>query len=680
MKFFAWKENYAKAEPLIVGNRPLPMFLCRVLASRGITTSAAAEAFLNCTQPLCDPLALHDMEKAASIVRRAVEDGKKILVFGDYDCDGITATVLLYEYLEGEGADVCYYIPERLNEGYGLSMQTMEMIISSGIELIITVDNGISALEEIRRAKEAGIEVVVTDHHALPAELPPADALVNSAFEDDACPSRYLCGAAMAFKLIAAIEQQIQGEDAQELLLSQYGDLVAIATLADVVPLTGENRTLARLGLEVLAHTDRPGLVALAENAKADLTACSSETISFAIAPRINVTGRIGSVDTAVQLLLTHNEEQAVTLAAEIEKLNVERRRMEEAISAEAEELLRRKPSLLHDRILTVVGDDWHLGVIGISAAKILERYRKPCIVISVSGGIARGSARSVEGFSIIDAITACSEKLMKFGGHPMAAGFTLAEADIPAFTAALEEYAAEHYPIMPVHVVKLDAPISPEEITVANVEEMAALAPFGCENPVPTFLLSGATVQTVSAIGNGNHLRLTVTAGKYTVPMVYFGMSVKQFPFTAGDRIDIACNLSINDYNDQRTVSVRVVNVHPAGWRQGETLRASAAFDAVMRGEEIADAVELFTRNDLAGVYRYLRDNSPVTAGTDGLFYILRKKLADYTYFKHLAGLQIMQELGLMETPQPECFAIKNGDKKVELEHSGTFVRLRKG
>ena len=272
MKFFAWKENFAKAEPLIVGNRPLPMFLCRVLASRGITTSAAAEAFLNCTQPLCDPLALHDMEKAASIVRRAVEDGKKILVFGDYDCDGITATVLLYEYLEGEGADVCYYIPERLNEGYGLSMQTMEMIISSGIELIITVDNGISALEEIRRAKEAGIEVVVTDHHALPAELPPADALVNSAFEDDACPSRYLCGAAMAFKLIAAIEQQIQGEDAQELLLSQYGDLVAIATLADVVPLTGENRTIARLGLEVLAHTDRPGLVALAENAKADLT------------------------------------------------------------------------------------------------------------------------------------------------------------------------------------------------------------------------------------------------------------------------------------------------------------------------------------------------------------------------------------------------------------------------
>ena len=285
-----------------------------------------------------------------------------------------------------------------------------------------------------------------------------------------------------------------------------------------------------------------------------------------------------------------------------------------------------------------------------------------------------------MEGFSIIDAITACSDKLQKFGGHPMAAGFTLAEEDIPAFTAALEEYAAEHYPIMPVHVVKLDAPITPEEITVANVEEMDRLSPFGCENPAPTFLLPGVTVQSVSAIGNGNHQRMSVQAGKYTVPLVYFGMTVNQFPFTAGDRIDVACSLSINEYNDQRTVSVRVVNVHPTGWRQGETLRAAATFEAVMRGEETADAAESFARNDLIGVYRYLRDNSPITVGTDGLYYILRKKLEGYTYFKHLAALQIMRELGLMEETQPECFRIKNGDKKVELEHSPTFRKLQKG
>lgn len=680
MRFYAWKENFSDASPLIVDNRPLPMFLCRVLAARGIHDASAARHFLACDQPFCDPMLLHDMEKAVTIVRRAIDEGKKILIFGDYDCDGITATVLLYEYLEGEGADVCYYIPERLSEGYGLSMQTMDMIISSGIELIITVDNGISAFEEITKAKEAGIEVVVTDHHALPEQLPPADALVNSAFEPEDSPSRYLCGAVMAFKLIAALEQQMQGADVQELLMEQYGDLAAVATLADVVPLTGENRTIVRMGLEVLADTDRAGLKALAHNAKADLRACHSDTVSFILAPRINVTGRIGSVDTAVQLLLTQNEEQAAALANEIERLNAERRSMEEKISAEAEELLRRKPKLLHNRILTVVGDDWHLGVIGISAARLLDRYRKPTIVISCSDGVARGSARSVEGFSIIDAIAACSEKLQKFGGHPMAAGFTLAEKDVPAFTAALESYAAEHYPIMPVHVVKLDAPIMPEEITVANVEEMNRLSPFGCENPAPTFLLSGVTLQSVNSLGNGNHLRMTVSAGKYTVPMVYFGMSVKQFPFTVGDRIDVACNLTVNEYKEQQTVSVRVVNVHPAPWRQGEVLRAAASFEALLRHEDTAEAAESFTRNDLIGVYRYLRDNSPVTVGTDGLYCILRKKLEGYTYFKHLAALQIMRELELMREDLPEQFEMINGDKKVDLEQSPTFMRLRKG
>ena len=680
MRFFAWKEKFTQAGHIIFDNRPLPAFLCRVLASRGIGDSAAAQSFLSCGQPLCDPMLLRDMDRAVVVIRRAIDEGKKILIFGDYDCDGITATVLLYEYLEGEGADVCYYIPERIGEGYGLSMATMETIIASGIELIITVDNGISALEEIRRAKEAGLEVVVTDHHALPQQLPPADAVLDSAFAPEDSPSRYLCGAAMAFKLISALEQQAQGDDVQEMMLAQYGDLVAIATLADVVPLTGENRSLTRMGLEILAQTQRPGLLALARNAKADLTTCQSDTVSFLIAPRINVTGRIGSVDTAVQLLLTQDEEQADLLSQQIEKWNTERRRLEEAISAEMTEMLRQKPALLHRRILTLVGDDWHLGVIGISAARMLERYRKPCIVISCTDGVARGSARSVEGFSIIDAVTACSEKLTKFGGHPMAAGFTLAESDIPAFIDALEQYAAEHYPIMPVHVVNLDAPVSPEEITVPNVEAMSLLSPFGCKNPAPVFLLPGVTIQSVSAIGNGNHLRMSVTSGRYTVPLLYFGMTVGEFPFAVGDRVDVACTLGINDYNDQRTVTVRVVNLHPVGWKQGEILRAQAAFEAVMRGEETADGTEPLTRQELAVVFRYLRDHSPVTVGTDGLYYILRRKMEGYSYLKHLAALQIMREVGLLAEPEPEHFIIVNGDRKVDLQQSATFRKLQIG
>ena len=385
-------------------------------------------------------------------------------------------------------------------------------------------------------------------------------------------------------------------------------------------------------------------------------------------------------MDTAVQLLLTQDEEQADLLSQQIEKWNADRRRLEEAISAEMTEMLRQKPALLHRRILTLVGDDWHLGVIGISAARMLERYRKPCIVISCTGGVARGSARSVEGFSIIDAVTACSDKLTKFGGHPMAAGFTLAESDIPAFIDALEQYAAEHYPIMPVHVVNLDAPVSPEEITVPNVEAMSLLSPFGCKNPAPVFLLSGVIIQTVSAIGNGNHLRMSVASGRYTVPLLYFGMTVREFPFAVGDRVDVACTLGINDYNEQRTVTVRVVNLHPVGWKQGEILRAQAAFEAVMRGEETADGTEPLTRQELAVVFRYLRDHSPVTVGTDGLYYILRRKMEGYSYLKHLAALQIMREVGLLAEPEPEQFIIVNGDKKVDLQQSATFRKLQRG
>ena len=232
----------------------------------------------------------------------------------------------------------------------------------------------------------------------------------------------------------------------------------------------------------------------------------------------------------------------------------------------------------------------------------------------------------------------------------------------------------------MPVHVVNLDAPVSPEEITVPNVEAMSLLSPFGCKNPAPVFLLSGVTIQSVSAIGNGNHLRMSVTSGRYTVPLLYFGMTVGEFPFAVGDRVDVACTLGINDYNDQRTVTVRVVNLHPVGWKQGEILRAQAAFEAVMRGEETADGTEPLTRQELAVVFRYLRDHSPVTVGTDGLYYILRRKMEGYSYLKHLAALQIMREVGLLAEPEPEHFIIVNGDRKVDLQQSATFRKLQIG
>lgn len=681
MRFYAWRTNFKEAGAMTVENRLLPQFVSRVLAARGITDSAAAEHFVLCDEPLQSPFALQGMETAVELILQAMEEGKKILVFGDYDCDGIMATVLLYDYLENEGADVCYYIPQRISEGYGLSKDTVRMIKESGIDLIITVDNGISSYEEIGYAKELGMQVVVTDHHALPEQLPPADAIVNSAFANDRDPSRYLCGAGVAFKLVAALEQTMQqSDDAQEMMLSQYGDLVAIATLADVVPLVGENRTIARMGLEVLKNTDRPGLHALAEDARIDLYEANSETAVFTIAPRINVTGRIGSVDTAVELLLSNDPIQASQLAAEIGRLNTERRRIEEGIAEEMSEQIRKNPRLLQHRLLGLVGDDWHLGVIGISASRMVERYRKPCLIISCSEGIARGSARSVEGFSIIEAIASCSDLLVKFGGHPMAAGFTLKEENIPAFLNAMEEYAAEHFPIMPVSVLNLDAPLMPGEVSVANIDALMQLSPFGCENPMPAFLLQNVVLQSVTPIGNGNHLRLMVAASGQHISLVYFGMTAAKFPFVAGDRIDVACSLSINVYNEQRQPSVRVLNIHPAAWQQCQVLVDAANFDALMRRDHVGEGFEEFSRQDLAIVFRFLREHTPHTCGADGLFYRLRRSGAEISYFKVLAALQIMYELQLLQQGENEELILINADRKVELEQSATYMILQKG
>lgn len=679
MQFYHWDRRFAEENALRVGGRILPAFISRVLAARGVKDSEAAAHFLQCDEPLADPMLLRDMDKAVLLVQDAIDKGKKILVFGDYDCDGITATVMLYDYLENAGADVCYYIPERVSEGYGLGMDSIDMVKSAGIELMITVDNGISSQKEVAYAKEQGIAVIVTDHHAVPEELPVADAVVNPHRTDSEYPYRELCGAGVAFKLICALEVTIQGgEDVQELLLEQYGDLLAIGTLADIVPLTGENRLLARHGLSALASTLRPGLLALAEVAKIDLSACTSETVSFAIAPRINVTGRIGSVDTAVQLLLSNDEEEAARLADEMNALNIKRREMETQISQEITQELNQKPSLLYRRLLVVTGDDWHLGVIGISASRLVEKYRKPSFVISCKDGIARGSCRSVEGFSIIEAITACKELLEKFGGHPMAAGFTLKEENIPQFIDSLENFAAEYYPVMPVHTLKIDAPVLPEELTLPNVQSLMELQPFGSANPQPVFLLSQVMLSAITPIGNGQHLRLNVTAGNVNIPLVMFGTSAEVFPFMVGETIDVACCLSINTYNDQQRVSIRVVNLHPTDYRDEERVVDEAGFWALMRGEPAGEGTPGFSREELAPLFRLLREKSPFCGGIDVFFHECSRRLPQVRYFTVLAAMQVMLELGLITRNEEDIISVVQTAKKVNLEESPTFRRMQ--
>ena len=656
MRFFAWKENFAKADALIVENRPLPMFLCRVLASRGIKDSASAETFLNCTQPLCDPMELHDMEKAVTIVRRAIDKGKKILVFGDYDCDGITATVLLYEYLEGEGANVCYYIPERLNEGYGLSMKTMEMVISSGIELIITVDNGISAVEEADYAAELGIDLIITDHHLPPETLPKAIAVVDPRREDDTSPFKGLCGAGVAFKLCAALD----GCPPEE-MLDYCGDLAAVGTVADVMPLTGENRTLVKAGLRQLQNTDRPGLEALLEEVGLAGRPVTAENVSYAIAPRINAAGRMDNAVTALQLVMCEDPDRAAELAHKLNEINTKRQETELQIFKAAQELLEQEPERLEDRVMLLWGRDWHPGVIGIVASRLVERTGRPVIVVTIDEhGECKGSGRSVQGFNLHACIGACADLLIRYGGHAMAAGLSVREENLPALRRRLNDWAARECPVLHTTPLECDLPIHLDRVTVESVRKLDQLAPYGAENPTPVFLLQNAVLDGVYPVSEGRHSRLRLRQGNASVYAVWFGMPPEQLPYAMGDVVDAALNLSVYDSPRGAQLSGRILDLHPAGL--GTKLAEQAAFVvALRRGTPLTEEQKkLITpeRSDIVTVYRELQarrwhaeDLQPLCA-----------KLGEKNTGKTLVAVTALEQVGLIATVE------KGGAKYLEL------------
>ncbi len=650
----------------------LPRFLADVLRSRGLEGEAARQ-FLEAAPPLSDPMAMRDMAAAAQRVCGAVAAGERILIFGDFDCDGITATVLLYDYLERCGADVLYYIPERETEGYGLSKAAVDRAKAAGVRLLITVDNGIAALEEAAYAKEQGLDLLITDHHIPREQLPQAVAVLDPHRADCPYPNRDLCGAAVAFMLVCAME----GEE-PELLLEQYGDLVVLATLADSVPLVGENRTLVKLGMKALAETRRPGLLALAEEAGLDLGREDTELVTFGLAPRINVTGRIGSVDLAVELLLCEDEERAAQLAGEVNRLNGRRREMEAEVAADIKALAAREPAILHQRVLVFAGRGWHRGIIGITAARMAERYGKPCIILSTEDGEARGSARSVGEYDMIAAIHRCGGLLTKYGGHPMAAGLTLPQENVEAFTRAILQDAAERYPHMPLPTLDIDAVLSPEEATLDNIHLLQKLAPFGQGNPQPVLALLDQPITAITPMGGGNHLRLGLGGA---AEAVLFGIGPGGFPFGAGERVDCAVTLHSNVYNGQERPQMQIAAVRPAGFDAAALAPYQAAYEALQRGEEPLDVPPedlTFTREDLSVVYRFLRRHSPCPDVPEGITWRLG---GASNHFRVLAALDTLRDLDLITQadhgagPVLEAPAVT---EKSDLGDSATFQFLQ--
>jgi len=585
-----WTVGEVDEEKVNVVSRQLNLkhFLAKILVAKGFDTPEKAGVYLNGNiQDMADPYLLKDMDKAVERIRKAVECGEKILIYGDYDVDGVTSVAALWRYLNFKGASVYTYIPGRISEGYGLNISAIDKFASDGVNLIITVDSGITAHEEIDHATGLGIDVVITDHHECREELPKAVAVVNPHRQDSEYPFKELAGVGVVFRLICALENNKNLSN----LCAKYSDIVALGTVADVMPIIGENRIIVKHGLASLVNTKNKGLCSLIEQTfserkmsqRKNITASS---IGFGLAPRINAAGRIGDVDKALQLLITENKAEADEIATYLCAVNRERQFIENKIFEQAVEQIESTHDFDNDKVIVLVSESWHLGVIGIVSSKITERYKLPSILISVDGDLGKGSGRSVKGFNINEAISACKDHLIKYGGHELAAGLTIDKNNVNDFRKAINEYAKKTFDFDSVcNNIDADFEIDIKDVTVEHATEIASLEPFGLCNPLPLFCIKDAIIKEIYSIGEGKHLKLIIEKDSHLATALYFGMSKERFIFSEGDKADFMCNMDMNDFRGTLSVQLVVKDVRMTEEESEEKVRQELYFEKIVDG-----------------------------------------------------------------------------------------------
>lgn len=649
MRYRSWKikrPDEAKAKQLCAA-LGLPLLASRVLTARGIDTPEAAGVLLDGTA-FSDPFLLKDMDKAVQRIHAAIDGDEKIVVFGDYDVDGVTATALLFSHLSSMGANVRCMLPSRDGDGYGLSRGAVEKLARNGYKLVITVDNGVSALEEIAFAVEQGIDVIVTDHHLPPEQLPPALAVVDPARSDDESPFKFLSGVGVAFKLACALE-----DCPPEEMLDFYADLVAVGTVADVVPLVGENRAAVRYGLQLMNQQARPGLDALIRAAGLDKKPLAAENIAFGIAPRLNAAGRMEDATQALRLLLTEGEDQADQLAAHLCDANTARQQAEQTIMEEVRAQLERDPALLADRVLVLWGQGYHQGVIGIAASRLVEKYGRPAILISITDGEGKGSGRSVKGFDLHEALSACADCFVRYGGHAMAAGLSILPERMEEFRRRINAWAAQHHPVMPCPPLEVDAPVRLDQLSVEDVQALDLLEPFGAGNPSPLFLLEQVTVDGAYPVGDGRHCRLRLRQGNRGLYAVWFGQSAQQLPYPPGSLVDAVVSLSVYEGKNGPQLSGRIKEIRPAGLSEAHVQQA-ALFEGYRAGKTLTaqeKALLCPARSDTVAVYQQIRAGGVNAQDLRGLF----ARLGQIEPGRILASLAALEELSLVGTNEAD-------------------------
>jgi len=528
-----------------------------VLASRGMENKENADKYLDCQCTLCDPFLMTDMAMAVGRVALAMDKGEKIAVFGDYDVDGITATCLLTDFLRKQGCDCVPYIPGRLEEGYGLNPIAIDYLHSLGVKLIITVDCGITAVEEALLCKEKGIDLVITDHHECKDILPEAVAVVDPHRPDCTYPHKTLSGVGVAFKLAAALAGDQEG------VLAQYADMVCLGTVADVMPLQGENRAFVTRGIAMLRETSRPGLKALIEQCGSTPEQVSSSVVGYTLAPRINAAGRMGQIELAIELFLTDDTARGEEAAKALCQLNKERQAVESEIYRQASEML---PEGRTPEAIVLADESWHQGVVGIVASRIAEEYCCPTFLICLDGEHGKASSRSFGGFNLFGALTNLSHLLESYGGHELAAGFTIHKDQIPAFRREICRLAGEFYRgTGPKTVLEADCVIPPELLTLPNIQSLEALEPCGAGCPKPVLVMEGLTLDKLSAVGNGRHLRMHLQKGNFAFNGIFFSTTAESASVELGDRVDVAFIPQINAFRGEMSVQMNVQDIRPS-------------------------------------------------------------------------------------------------------------------
>lgn len=687
--------------------------VAKLLYTRGYCDEQSAKSFLYMeSEMLNNPFDMKDIDLGIERIRSAVQNGEKITVYGDYDVDGVTSVCTLYLYLKSVGADVEYYIPNRAGEGYGVSNVAIDAIAAGGTKLIITVDTGITADEEVEYARTQGVDFIVTDHHECRSELPRAHAVINPHRPDCPYPFKELAGVGVVFKLICAYEERVFNKTrraAAEKIFSNYADLVAIGTIADVMPIKSENRIIVKYGLSMIERTSRIGLRALIDAAstskaegqrtvlKRKRQKITSGYIGYTIAPRINAAGRIKTASMAVELFLTEDETLAVEIAEELCRTNRERQAEENKIMQEAYEKIEGY-DIDKQPVIVLDADNWHHGVIGIVASRITEKYSRPSILVSFEGHIdgapspddvGKGSGRSIKGMNLVDALCHCSEHLVKFGGHELAAGLSVTRGELDTFRSLINEYALQNLSVDDmVPTVEADCEVAFRDVSISLAKSLQMLEPYGVGNPIPVFKLSEVTVNEISGVSEGKHTKLVFGNGKHTVSAIHFSAPFAEYGIHVGDSVDVLFNVDINEWGGRESLQLIIKDIKISKSQQTAELGQREKFEKIKAGASFAAEENLLpTREDFAAVYKLML--SSLRSGTNALSHkdILAKLATPQAnqrigYVKLKIIIMVLKELNIVyiEDIADEVykFNIHYTTSKTDLEKSTLLRKLR--